>query len=148
MTGTERGVLTAGWAWVSTSRWRALPRARKRPDLTGRDYAYNVDSEYNDGTHRVGFEYGRTGEDFNPEVGFLENEDGYRRVHGRYHLTMRQQKIRDWGFREWQPHVQYTRYDYLDGGLSQCRPPSRQPLGLGERQPHRHGAERRVGGIP
>jgi hypothetical protein len=30
---------------------------------------------------------------------------------------MRQQKIRDWGFREWQPHIQYTRYDYLDGGL-------------------------------
>ncbi len=90
------------------------------PDLTGRDYAYNVDSEYSDGTHRVGFEYGRTGEDFNPEVGFLENEDGYSRIHGRYHLTMRQQKIRDWGFREWQPHVQYTRYEYLDGGLSRA----------------------------
>jgi hypothetical protein len=90
------------------------------PGLTGRDYAYNVDSEYSDGTHRVGFEYGRTGEDFNPEVGFLENEDGYSRVHGRYHLTMRQQKIRDWGFREWQPHVQYTRYEYLDGGLSRA----------------------------
>jgi hypothetical protein len=90
------------------------------PGLTGRDYAYNVDSEYNDGTHRVGLQYGRTGEDFNPEVGFLENEDGYSRVHGRYHLTMRQQKIRDWGFREWQPHVQYTRYSYLDGGLSRA----------------------------
>jgi Domain of unknown function (DUF5916)/Carbohydrate family 9 binding domain-like len=90
------------------------------PGLTGRDYAYNVDSEYSNGTHRVGLQYGRTGEDFNPEVGFLENEDGYRRVQGRYHLTMRQQKIRDWGFREWQPHVQYTRYDYLDGGLSRA----------------------------
>ncbi len=90
------------------------------PGLTGRDYAYNVDSEYNNGTHRVGLQYGRTGEDFNPEVGFLENEDGYRRIHGRYHLTMRQQKIRDWGFREWQPHVQYTRWDYLDGGLNRA----------------------------
>ena len=88
------------------------------PGLTGRDYAYNVDSEYNDSRHRVGFEYGRTGEDFNPEVGFLENEDGYRRILFRFHETMRQQKIRDWGFREWQPHVNYTRYDYLDGGLS------------------------------
>ena len=28
------------------------------PGLTGRDYAYNVDSEYNDSRHRVGFEYG------------------------------------------------------------------------------------------
>ena len=90
------------------------------PGLTGRDYAYNVDSEYNNGTHRVGWQYGRTGEDFNPEVGFLENEDGYSRIHGRYHLTMRQQTIRDWGFREWQPHVQYTRWTYLDGGLNRA----------------------------
>jgi hypothetical protein len=88
------------------------------PGLTGRDYAYNVDSEYNDSRHRVGFEYGKTGEDFNPEAGFLQNEDGYRRILFRFHETMRQQKIRDWGFREWQPHINYTRYDYLDGGLS------------------------------
>jgi hypothetical protein len=88
------------------------------PGLSGRDYSYNVDSEYDDGLHRVGFEYGRTGETFNPEVGFLEKEGGYRRFHVRYHETMRQQKIRDWGFREWQPHIQYTRYDYLDGGLN------------------------------
>jgi hypothetical protein len=88
------------------------------PFLTGRDYAYNLDSEYDDGTHRLGFEYGKTGEDFNPEVGFLQNEDGYRRILFRFHETMRQEKIRNWGFREWQPHVNYTRYDYLDGGLS------------------------------
>jgi hypothetical protein len=31
---------------------------------------------------------------------------------------MRQQRLRDWGFREWQPHINYTRYDYLDGGLN------------------------------
>jgi hypothetical protein len=98
----------------------AFAARTETPGLIGRDYAYNVDTEYNDRTHRVGFEYGRTGEDFNPEVGFLENEDGYSRIHGRYHLTMRQQKIRDWGFREWQPHVQYTRYNYLDGGLSRA----------------------------
>jgi hypothetical protein len=88
------------------------------PVLTGRDFAYNVDSEYDDGKHRAGFEYGRTGEAFNPEVGFLEKEGGYSRMFVRYHETMRQQKIRDWGFREWQPHVQYTRYEYLDGGLN------------------------------
>ena len=88
------------------------------PGLTGRDYAYNVDSEYDDGRHRVGFEYGRTGEDFNPEAGFIEKEDGYRRFLFRFHETMRQERIRGWGFREWQPHINYTRYDYLDGGLS------------------------------
>ena len=88
------------------------------PGLSGRDFAYNVDSEYDDGKHRGGFEYGRTGESFNPEVGFLEKEGGYSRMFFRYHETMRQQKIRDWGFREWQPHLQYTRYEYLDGGLN------------------------------
>ena len=88
------------------------------PGLTGRDYAYNVDSEYDDGRHRATVEYGRTGEDFNPEVGFLENEDGYRRLSLRYFETMRQEKIRGWGFREWQPHVNFTRFDYLDGGLN------------------------------
>jgi hypothetical protein len=88
------------------------------PGLTGRNYAYNVDSEYDNGRHRAGFEYGQTGEDFNPEVGFLENEEGYRRMLFRFHETMRQEKIRSWGFREWQPHVNYTRYDYLDGGLN------------------------------
>ena len=88
------------------------------PGLSGREYAYNVDSEYDDGRHRATFEYGRTGEDFNPEVGFLENTDGYRRLAFRFFETMRQEKIRGWGFREWLPHVNYSRYDYLDGGLS------------------------------
>jgi hypothetical protein len=88
------------------------------PGLGGRDYAYNIDSEYDDGRHRAGFEYGLTGEDFNPETGFLEKEDGYRRFFFRFQETMRQEKIRGWGFREWQPHATYTRYNYIDGGLN------------------------------
>ena len=88
------------------------------PGLGGRDYAYNFDSEYDDGKHRGTFEWGMTGEDFNPEVGFLENEDGYRRFRVGFEETMRQERIRSWGFREFLPHVNYTRYDYLDGGLN------------------------------
>ena len=88
------------------------------PGLNGRDYAYNFDSEYDDGRTRANFEWGKTGEDFNPEVGFLENEDGYRRYFVRFEETMRQERIRNWGFREFQPHITYTRYDYLDGGLN------------------------------
>jgi hypothetical protein len=87
------------------------------PGLRGRDYAYNVDSEWDDGHNRVGFEYGVTGEDFNPEVGFLENEDGYRRFLFRFEATLRQTRVRNWGFRELLPHMTYTRYNYLDGGL-------------------------------
>ena len=109
---------TRGSASASTSRCQVSGHARETPGLAGRDYAYNIDSEYDDGQHRAGFEYGLTGEDFNPEVGFLENEDGYRRLFFRFQETMRQEKIRNWGFREWQPHVNYTRYNYLDGGLN------------------------------
>ena len=87
------------------------------PGLTGRDYAYNVDSGWDDGQHRAAFQYGVTGEDFNPEVGFLENENGYRRMHVQFEETMRQQWVRNLGFREFLPHANYTRYTYLDGGL-------------------------------
>ena len=88
------------------------------PGLFGRDYAYNVDSEYDDGRHRATFEWGATGEDFNPEAGFIENPGGYRRYLLRFEETVRQQRVRDWGFRELLPHATYTRYDYLDGGLN------------------------------
>ena len=88
------------------------------PGLVGRDYAYNVDSEYDNGQHRTGFEWGKTGEDFNPEAGFVENPGGYRRFLVRFEETVRQQRVRDWGFRELLPHATYTRYDYLDGGLN------------------------------
>jgi uncharacterized protein DUF5916/cellulose/xylan binding protein with CBM9 domain len=87
------------------------------PGLTGRDYAYNVDSGWDDGQHRAAFQYGVTGEDFNPEVGFLENEDGYRRMYVQFEETMRQEWVRRLGFREFLPHATYTRYTYLDGGL-------------------------------
>ncbi len=87
------------------------------PGRTGRDHAYNVDSEWDNGVHQVQFEWGVTGEDFNPEVGFLETPGGYRRYRYGVGETMRQETIRNWGFRELNPHMNYTRYDYLDGGL-------------------------------
>jgi hypothetical protein len=85
------------------------------PGLGGRDYAYNVDAEYDDNRHLVNLQYGVTGEDFNPEVGYLAREEGYRRFYFRVQETMRQERIRRWGFREFLPHINYTRYDYLDG---------------------------------
>ena len=85
------------------------------PGLTGREYAWNVTSQYDDGKTRLDFDYGITGEDFNPEVGFLQNTLGYKRWYFRVQETMRQAKIRSWGFREFLPHINYTRYDDLDG---------------------------------
>ncbi|MBM3778620.1 MAG: carbohydrate binding family 9 domain-containing protein [Acidimicrobiia bacterium] len=86
------------------------------PGLTGRDHAWNMTSSYDDGKTLVNFDYGIVGEDFNPEVGYLENTLGYRRWYVRVQENMRQERIRSWGFREFQPHANYTRYDYLDDG--------------------------------
>lgn len=84
------------------------------PGRRGREYAWNADSEYNDGRTRVDAEYGVTGEDFNPEVGYLDRTRGYRRWYLSFQETLRQETIRSWGFREFLPHVNYTRYTYLD----------------------------------
>ncbi len=88
------------------------------PSLTGRDFAYNVDGVFDNGRHRVNLEYGMTGEDFNPEVGYLETAGGYRRMHVRVAESLRQARVQRWGFRELLPHASYTRFDYLDGGLN------------------------------
>jgi hypothetical protein len=87
------------------------------PGLLGRDHAWNTSSRYDDGKTQLVFDYGIVGEDFNPEVGYIENTLGYRRWYARFQETMRQDRIRGWGFREFLPHLNYTRYDYLDGGL-------------------------------
>ncbi len=86
------------------------------PGLTGRQYAWNTASTYDDGKTFVAFDYGQVGEDFNPEVGYLENTLGYTRWYAKFEETMRQDKITGWGFREFLPHINYTRYEYLDGG--------------------------------
>ena len=85
------------------------------PGLAGRQYAWNTVSHYDDGKTFAQFDYGVVGEDFNPEVGYLENSLGYRRWFTRVEETLRQEKIRRWGFREFLPHISYTRYDYLNG---------------------------------
>ena len=94
----------------------AFAARTETPGLTGREHAWNTTSEYNDGKTLLRFDYGIVGEDFNPEVGYLQNTFGYRRWYARVEETMRQQRIRDWGFREFLPHVNYTRYEYLDTG--------------------------------
>ena len=85
------------------------------PGREGRQYAYNASSEYDDGQHRIFFDYGLTGKDFNPEAGFVRKPGGYRRMRMGWYETMRQHYISEMGFREFLPHISYTRFDYLDG---------------------------------
>jgi hypothetical protein len=87
------------------------------PGRTGREHAYNVDARWDDGRRNAMAGWGMTGDDFNPEVGFLETPGGYRRYRVGYGETWRQDPIRRLGFRELNPHVNYNRLEYLDGGL-------------------------------
>ena len=88
------------------------------PGRDGRQYAYNVDSLFDNGRHAVQAEYGVTGESFNPEVGFLNKNGGYKRMFLRLTETLRGEKVRGWGFRQIFPHTTLTRYNYIDGGLN------------------------------
>jgi hypothetical protein len=87
------------------------------PGRLGNDYAFNTNMQWEDGRRDAQIEYGGTGENFNPEVGFLETTGGYRRYRVSYGEVWRQDGITSKGFRELNPHANYTRFNYLDGSL-------------------------------
>ena len=134
---------------ASTSRWPALPRARRRPASPAATTRTTSTPNTTTRRHRVGFEYGRTGEDFNPEVGFLR-ERGWLSSHPCSGSTRRcdSRRFGTGDSVNGSRTSTYTRYDYLDGGLSNAEHPHRQPLGLGERLPHGHRVERKLGRVP
>ena len=87
------------------------------PGRLGDDYAFNTNMQWDDGRRDAQLEWGGTGENFNPEVGFLETPGGYRRYRVSYGEVWRQDGITSKGFRELNPHMNYTRFNYLDGSL-------------------------------
>ena len=50
------------------------------PGLSGEDYAYSSAFEFRTRTYETSVSYAEVGDNFNPEVGFLERPDGYRQV--------------------------------------------------------------------
>ena len=80
------------------------------PGLTGRDHAYSSAFEYRRRAFNTNFSYTEVGDDFNPEVGFLERPDGYRQWTGGYFQNVRTQGLARAGLREWRPHVSYEGY--------------------------------------
>jgi hypothetical protein len=87
------------------------------PGRLGDDYAFNTSVQWDDGRREGQIDWGGTGENFNPEVGFLETPGGYRRYRVSYGEVWRQEGVRAVGFRELNPHMNYTRFNYLDGSL-------------------------------
>lgn len=78
------------------------------PGLTGDDRAWALQSSYDSRAWALGLDLVEVGEDFNPEVGFLNRSGGYRNVSGR--VLRRIRPADAFGLLEIRPHVSYTGY--------------------------------------
>jgi hypothetical protein len=87
------------------------------PGLTGRQHAYSSAVEYRQRAFNTSVSFTEVGEDFNPEVGFLERPDGYRQATAGYHQNIRTAGLTSRGVREWRPHVSYEGFWGFDGFL-------------------------------
>jgi len=83
------------------------------PELTGREHAYQISSRRNTPALDMELRYTEVGEDFNPEVGFLSREDGFRKVNARIYHTRR--IARRFGLHELRPHTNYESFWTFDG---------------------------------
>jgi hypothetical protein len=74
------------------------------PDLNGEEYAFKFGGRYDSAEWLMNANYTQLGSNFNPEVGFLSREGGYRKpdamIMYRYHPGF-------FGFYQWRPHVSY-----------------------------------------
>ena len=83
------------------------------PGLDGRDHAVSVSSQYSSEAWRLVAGYQENGEDFNPEVGYLRRDWGFRAVNFSINNTTRPD-----GFLKYQeltPHMSFSRFWNLDG---------------------------------
>jgi hypothetical protein len=87
------------------------------PGLNGRQHSYSSAFEYRRRAFNTSLSYTEVGEDFNPEVGFLERPDGYRQATAGYHQNVRTSGLTSRGVREWRPHVSYEGFWGFDGFL-------------------------------
>ena len=87
--------------------------ASETPGRTGDELAYSARAGYQTSQWNNGFRYVQVGEDFNPEVGFLNRAGGYRFYDVSF---MRFVRKREWGWlKQWNPHTNYRGYYGLDG---------------------------------
>jgi len=83
------------------------------PGLDGRDHAFDMQGGYTSRAIRATLSYREVGEDFNPELGFL-NRRGYR--YGQAFLMSYHRPEQFLGLREIRPHASY--FEYRDIGSS------------------------------
>ena len=87
------------------------------PGFTGRQGAFSGGAEYKTKARRDFVEYTQVGEQFNPEVGFLQRNGGFREISAGWYEYVRTTPILNAGFRELNPHMTYFGYLNPDGSL-------------------------------
>ena len=85
------------------------------PSLTGDDFGYSVRSAFQTSSWNNTARIVEVGEDFNPEVGFLNRTGGYRYVEATVMRYVRKPEL-TW-LKDWNPHTSYRAYYGLGGGL-------------------------------
>jgi hypothetical protein len=87
------------------------------PGLDGRQHAFSSAFEYRRRAYNTSVSFTEVGEDFNPEVGFLERPDGYRQGTAGWHQNVRTAGLTRAGLRELRPHASYEGFWGFDGFL-------------------------------
>ncbi len=85
------------------------------PGKDGRDHAYNSAIDFRTRAYEASFSYAEVGENFNPEVGFLERPDGYRQINTVFRRHLRTPGLARFGLRELEPHGSYESFWGFDG---------------------------------
>ncbi len=93
----------------------AFAARTQTPGLSGKDYAYSSAFEFRTRTYETTVSYAEVGDNFNPEVGFLERPDGYRQVSTALRRHIRTPGLAKLGIREFEPHASYESYWGFDG---------------------------------
>jgi hypothetical protein len=91
------------------------------PGLRGDEYAYQVGATHNTEAWRLGAGYAEIADNFNPEVGFLSRDRGFRKVEASVNRNIRIPQGGFWKFHELRPHVNYNGYWNFDGLLESGR---------------------------
>ncbi|MGC4085782.1 MAG: DUF5916 domain-containing protein, partial [Vicinamibacterales bacterium] len=93
----------------------AFAAKTQTPGLEGRDYAFSSAFDFRTRKYETTVSYAEVGDDFNPEVGFLERPDGYRQTSIVLRRRIRTPRLARMGIREVEPHASYESYWGFDG---------------------------------
>jgi hypothetical protein len=103
------GRIGVGDAWT-VDWWGAKTETPGRP---GDDVGFSARGAYETGAWENSLRYIQVGEDFDPQVGFLNRRGGYRLYDV---MVMRKLRKAEWPWlKEWNPHVSYRAHVGLDG---------------------------------